>query len=293
MAKGTFAVFIAAVASAMASAVFQISTTVGSVWIRQNLHRYVWVGWVVSGALWLWWLLAKAKEVGAKQPGSVQPSAQIPININLSHTLSPIVSQTVSPSHSNRQTVSPPAYPPSTEPPKLRLSICGSEMPILMFRMGHWSIYASGTPSVIVWVENKAANEGESCEAISGVVAAISYRDSDGRTLAQIARAYWLNDPASQIDIGAGERKAIVLGTLYGRDWKVYENSYIPPIRLASAPELPHFPAPREFTVVFNNTLVIVVSIINVEMRKTIKKFTVEFLDKGGGDRTITVNEHI
>ena len=61
-----------------------------------------------------------------------------------------------------------------------------------MFRMGHWSIYASGTPSVIVWVENKAANEGESCEAISGVVAAISYRDSDGRTLAQITRAYSL-----------------------------------------------------------------------------------------------------
>jgi hypothetical protein len=37
--------------------------------------------------------------------------------------------------------------------PKLKLTVTGSEMPILILRLGQWSVYASGTPSVIVWLE--------------------------------------------------------------------------------------------------------------------------------------------
>lgn len=186
---------------------------------------------------------------------------------------------------------SPPAPPALL--PSHRLFISGSEMPILVLILGQWSVYASGIPSVIVWVENKEADEGQYCESISGVIAVVSYRDTKGTPLGKVARAYWLNEPGSKVDLGVGDRKAILLGTVDGTLWKAYENSYEPPIRLGRPVGIPHFPNPKTFEIAVNRKLVMGVSIIDQGTGRTIKKFEVEYLDKGVHDKMVTVRETV
>jgi hypothetical protein len=181
--------------------------------------------------------------------------------------------------------------PSPVEPPKSRLTVSGSDMPILVLRLGQWSVYASGAPSLIVWLENREADEGECCAPIWGIVATVRYRDSNGTALAKIARAYWLNEPGSKVNLGVGDRKAIVLGTAHGSTWKAYENSYEPPIQLGPAFRIPHFPSPKVFELAVDKKLAMDVSIVAIGTGQTLKKFSVEYLDKGDHDKKVTVSE--
>jgi hypothetical protein len=93
------------------------------------------------------------------------------------------------------------------------------------------------------------------------------------------------------VNLGAGDRKAIVLGTVYGSTWKAYENSYEPPIRLGPSFRIPHFPSPKVFELAVEKKLVMDVSIVILETGKTIKKFVVEYHDKGADGKKVTVEQ--
>ena len=59
MAKGTFPILIAAVASAVTNAVFQISIMVSDGWIRAHLPPYMPYLRGLCVVLWVWWAIAK------------------------------------------------------------------------------------------------------------------------------------------------------------------------------------------------------------------------------------------
>jgi hypothetical protein len=59
MAKGTSPILIAAVASAVTSAVFQIAIVVSDGWIRAHLPPYMPYLWGLCVVLWVWWAIAK------------------------------------------------------------------------------------------------------------------------------------------------------------------------------------------------------------------------------------------
>jgi hypothetical protein len=71
--KATFPIFIAAVASAMTSAVFQIAIVVSDGWIRSHLPPFMLYLWALCVALWLLWGIAK---IVSKQSSE---HAQIPL----------------------------------------------------------------------------------------------------------------------------------------------------------------------------------------------------------------------
>lgn len=147
--------------------------------------------------------------------------------------------------------------------------------------MGKFSSYPAPLTSVVIWIENKVAKEGESAEP-AYVAATIKYADGKDSIAGHISRAYSVHETDNGITIEVGDRDGIVLGTRCRAElWAVFDNPEAPVIRMASRRRC--FKTYRDSLVSFERLLKIDLTIIDPETGATIKRFSLEAEDKADG----------
>jgi hypothetical protein len=244
-------------------------------WVRQ--HWLYLVGlWVLAACLWLFAMFKAKKKLPTIQTGPIQNSGQM-----VAPVFSGIRDSTF---HISASTAPAPIVPPGPLPEplsKAKLIFSGYELKPLIFGMGRFSSYPAPLTSVIIWIENKVAEEGQSSEP-AYVAATIKYADGSDSIVGHISRAYWMHETDNGITIEVGGRDGIVLGTRCKQGlWAVFDNPEEPVIRMASSRR--RFKTYRDSLVSFERLLKIDLSIIDPETGGTIKRFSLEAEDKADG----------
>jgi hypothetical protein len=268
-------------------AVFQITLLI----IRPD---WVWAHWPYLVGLWVLaiglWLLAmfrreKTEELPTTQTGAIQNSGQMvaPVFSGIERSTFHI---TTSATPASPSAVS---YEPLSEPlPKAKLIFSGYEVQPLVFRMGMWSPYHARNTSVIVWIENKVAEEGESSEP-AYVAATIKYVGGGSNVVVHIPRAYWIRKTDNVVTINVGGREGIVLGTRLREGlWEVYDNPQQPEVRFTTG--LRVFKNYRSSLVLFEHRLKIDLWIIDPETGHTLKRFPLEAEEQEDGTLEIRLS---
>jgi hypothetical protein len=203
--KGSFAILIAAVASAMSSAVFQIAILVDDGWIRAHLPPYMPYLYVLCALLWVWWgisyFFARRKE-----PIVSAPAVHAPIHVEVKPVFNN--NPTFSPVQTNQQIAEPPSDP---EPTRSTLQVLKPVFEQLCPFRGGWHAARPGEVlGAVAWVHNPTAEEGEIGTLIRDARASLAYR-KEGHLVFTIETAYWLEESGYEIDLKPGMTRGIVL----------------------------------------------------------------------------------
>lgn len=218
---------IAALATTVTSAIFNVTTVVGSDWIHSYLRPYVWPLWVTSLVLWIWFLVARARESsGLHSPplapgnGSNTNSNVVSPNIQVNPTIN-LGAVDVQP----RQRDESPRADDSAAS-QLRLRQDGIDIVRLKYEPdeGRWIRGDDNDrEGLLIWIANDHAPIGQPNYTAKKLKALIQFR-SETAYRAAVSRAYWLEAYCNQIDLDVGGRRAIIVGIDAGDAWHAYEN---------------------------------------------------------------------
>jgi hypothetical protein len=247
-------------------------------WVRQH-WRYLVGSWVLAVGLWLLAMLrGKSEELPSIQTGAIQSNGQVvaPVFSGIKDSTFHITTSTAP----GPEPAAPSAL--SSQPaPEPNLMFSGYEIQPLTFRMGTWSPFPTRTQGVIVWIENKVADEGKSSNA-AYAAATIRYAAADDKMVGHVARAYWMHRTDNEITIGVGGREGILLGTRSGAGlWEIYDNPAEPLIRVART--MPRFSPFRKSLILFEDRLKIEICVIDPDSGHTLKRILLMAEDKADG----------
>lgn len=156
-----------------------------------------------------------------------------------------------------------------------------------------WCLGTDGAElALVAWVCNEPAPTGRYSIPIRDAVAGLRFREN-GRELAYVPAAYWIEESANEIDIPISGRKGIILGIIEERfDLNAYHNehalTWLPPVK-ASGPW--RFRRIEPISVIYSSVLDIQATIVSRATGQTIKRFTVGVRRRGDEIPEFTLRE--
>jgi hypothetical protein len=118
--------------------------------------------------------------------------------------------------------------PPSGSAQKLsRLEVFDIEFVQATLNRGRWSASNQGDRCVVIPVYNPPAEMGEQSVTINPLSSHLLFRE-DGRVLANVAKAYWIDTAFNEVAIETGDRKYVILGTVRQSSFTAWGNRLRP-----------------------------------------------------------------
>lgn len=192
-------------------------------WMKDHAGAVTYIMFIsgaIAFACFLIWFFTNETSNGSPAT-SFAAAVHAPINITVSPNLSNTISQVSSPDSLATGTSAVP--PRRTEPEIPHLLV--SEVTCERLDCSNQSIrkLPTGTPGLVLWVENPPAAEGKRAKDVRGVAAIICFTTDAGET-GRVDRAYWLEHFENQITIEVGHTKGLVIGLIQSRWWMFYSN---------------------------------------------------------------------
>jgi hypothetical protein len=222
---------IAALATTVTSAIFNVTTVVGSDWIHLYLRPYVWPLWATSALLWIWFWVARVKESTGADPhplasgnGSNTNRNVVSPNISPNIQVSPTFNIGAAEAQPHERTEVPRANDSVSK--QLRLRQDGVDIARLKYEPdeGRWVRGDdSNREGLLIWIANDHAPIGQPNYTAKKLKALIQFR-SETAYRAAVSRAYWLETYCNQIDLDVGDRRAVVVGIDAHNAFQAYEN---------------------------------------------------------------------
>ncbi|HEY1903470.1 MAG TPA: hypothetical protein VGG56_13620 [Terracidiphilus sp.] len=221
MAKGRSLILkIAAVASVVTSAVFQLAIVVSDGWLRIHLPPYMPYAWGLCAVLWVWWGIVA---MGSARANSKSVLPRQSMKIGRDNFGSPLTAGRDIHYHapSPVQAVAPPVEPP------IPITFTIHQRPgniSYETEMGCWkdcSGYSECKNALLLDVIRDVPSRGERG---GGAVAVIAILKFTSNQMGHVPRAYWLNRPDCVAWFNAGDRESLIVGTVENSLFVAYEN---------------------------------------------------------------------
>lgn len=215
---------IATLASTVTSAIFNVTTTVGSDWMHKHLKPYVWPLWGITIIIWIWFLMARAKESGSQQDQQATPG-KIAGNItggdNTGHQYSSSGNMHV---HHHAPDLTPRPTKAETPPlllPNLKLGGCRTEMADL----SHFADFGGKSRRLlyVIEVENVLPDGDGPIVIARGLSVDLRFTGAYG-IQGHVSRAFWYEKSFNQVDLGGGKECSFIVGEIAAGSWVCHDN---------------------------------------------------------------------
>jgi hypothetical protein len=221
---------IAAGATTLTSAAFQISTIVGNEWIRGHVSpQWVIPLWVMAAALWGWWAITR-KKGGSGAPSAKNGSDNTNQSFSGRDTFAPQINSARDVYLSGGRPTESRETKPTKPLPQIRFLRFQQRM--LLESNSAFTADSGGTLGLVLCVENPEVREDRSTAIKAYHVAAVVRFSSPSAQFGKIQRAFWLNHIENEVNIAPGQHEAIVIGQFDGGMWKYFNNKRKDPMPL-------------------------------------------------------------